>query len=201
MLIRPLIIDSTLLKCLKAGDEQTYRKVFDSFFPKITGFCIGFLKDQDKSKSIAQEAFIKLWLNRENIQKPSGISAYLYTAAKTECLNVLRHQQVVRRFNDRSLQQRENNLQIEALEEMDTDEDTMCHFMEELNRAIEKLPKKSRLVFTMSRMENKKIKDISKELGISQKAVEANMTRALKKLRESLSEFKSTIFFIDFFEF
>ena len=113
----------------------------------------------------------------------------------------MRHQQVVRRFNDRSLQQRENNLQIEALEEMDTDEDTMCHFMEELNRAIEKLPKKSRLVFTMSRMENKKIKDISKELGISQKAVEANMTRALKKLRESLSEFKSTIFFIDFFEF
>ena len=201
MAIDSLHINVIFLHKLKGGDEQAYRKVFDSLFPKITGFCMGFLKDEDKSKSIAQEAFIKLWLNRESIQKPSGITAFLYTAAKTECLNVLRHQKVVQRFKDHSLRQRENQLQIEVLEEIDTDEVTLAHFMEKLNRAIEKLPKKSRLVFIMSRIENKKVKEISVELGISQKAVEANMTRALKKLRESLAEFKSTIFFIDFLEF
>lgn len=201
MLMKPIIIDAFMLKRLKAGDELCYQEIFDHFYPKITGFCIGFLRDHDKSKSIAQEAFIKLWIHKGGIQKPSGITAYLYTAAKSECLNVLRHQKVVQRYKNHSLQQRENNLQIEALEEIDTDAETLADFRLKLNKAIAALPKKSRLVFTMSRMEHKKTKEISEELGISQKAVEANMTRALKKLRENLSDFKSTIFFIDFFEF
>ena len=41
----------------------------------------------------------------------------------------------------------------------------------------------------MSRMEGMKYKEIADKLGVSVKAVEANMSRALKKLRNDLKDY------------
>lgn len=58
-----------------------------------------------------------------------------------------------------------------------------------IDTTINDLPDKCREVFLKNRMENKKYQEIADELGISVKTVEAQMSKALRILREKLSEF------------
>jgi RNA polymerase sigma-70 factor (ECF subfamily) len=55
--------------------------------------------------------------------------------------------------------------------------------------AIEALPPRTREVFLMSRERNLRYSEIAEQLGVTVKAVEANMSRALRQLREKLSPF------------
>ena len=60
-------------------------------------------------------------------------------------------------------------------------------FRERLEKALAALPEKSRTVFLLNRVEGMKYKDIALLLGISVKAVEKRMHKALVEMRK-LSE-------------
>ena len=63
----------------------------------------------------------------------------------------------------------------------------------ELSQVIEKgislLPAKTQMVFKMSRIENRSIKEIAKDLNISEKAVEYHITQSLKIMRVHLKDY------------
>ena len=62
---------------------------------------------------------------------------------------------------------------------------------------IKKLPEKCREIFELNRFEGKKYAEISYKLGISVKTVEAQMSKALKAMREHLADYiHLLIFFI-----
>ena len=112
---------STHFLLFKKGDEKSFAFFFDLYFNQIVGFCTEFIKDRDKAKSIAQEAFLKLWLNKEKVQKLNGIKAFLYTSAKSDCLNLFRHKKVVNKYLNTSLRKREESLNISVLNAMNFD--------------------------------------------------------------------------------
>ncbi|WP_242135692.1 RNA polymerase sigma-70 factor [Aestuariivivens marinum] len=171
----------------KNGDEKAFKFYFDKYLENIIGFCVQFLYDEDKAKSVAQEAFIKLWVNRGKLVKENGISAFLYTSAKSDCLNLIRHNKVVSKYKDVKLQEYEDKLNLEVLDALQFDP---LHFSELellIEKAINDLPIRCKEVFVKRRKEDKKVFEIAKELGISIKAVEANMTRATKELRLKLA--------------
>ena len=81
---------------------------------------------------------------------------------------------------------------VEALSEPaeQADADTEANELETAIRdAIADLPPRTREVFLMSRERNLKYSEIAEQLGVSVKAVEANMSRALRQLRDRLSPF------------
>lgn len=176
------------------GDEKIFENIFKSNYNSIVGFCNQFISDTDKARSLAQEAFIKLWNGREKVETVNGIKSFLYTAAKTESLNYLRHEKVIRNYSTSILSARENNLNQETLESFNFDSLEFSELEELIKKTIEELPEKCKLVFIKSRFEGKKNQEIATELGIALKSVEANMTRALKILRNSLSDFLSVLF-------
>jgi RNA polymerase sigma-70 factor (ECF subfamily) len=57
---------------------------------------------------------------------------------------------------------------------------------ERINRIINKLPDRRRRIFCMHRFEGKKYSDISEELSLSVKTIEAEMTKALQALRKEI---------------
>lgn len=173
----------------KSGDELAFENIFKSNYNPLVGFCNQFVSDQDKAQSLTQEAFINLWLNREKIETLNGIKSFLYTYAKSVCLNYLRHKKVVSKYEDRQLLQKEEELNREVLESFDFNSLEFTELETLIQQAINELPDKCRQVFMMSRFDGKMNKEISEELNISVKAVEANMTRALKMLRIRLSEY------------
>ena len=85
----------------KEGDRRAFEYYFKKYYDSIVGFGIQFIGDQDKARSIAQDAFIKLWENREKVQKINGIPSFLYTSVKCDCLNLIRHNKVVRKYESK----------------------------------------------------------------------------------------------------
>lgn len=189
MTIERIDSENFFLHRFKSGDELAFEKIFKSNYNPLVGFCNQFVSDQDKAQSLTQEAFINLWLNREKIETINGIKSFLYTYAKSVCLNYLRHKKVVSKYEDRQLLQKEEELNREVLESFDFNSLEFTELETLIQQAINELPDKCRQVFMMSRFEGKMNKEISEELNISVKAVEANMTRALKMLRIRLSEY------------
>ncbi len=193
MTIEKTDLDDFFFHRFKKGDELAFEKIFKSNHHQIIGFCNQFINDKDKSKSLAQETFINLWINREKIETINGIKAFLYTYAKSSCLNYIRHKKVISKYEDKQLQLKEDQLNREVLESLDFSSLEFTEFEELIKQSINKLPEKCRQVFTMSRFEGKMNKEIAENLNISIKSVEANMTRALKTLRSDLSEYLPVI--------
>lgn len=177
----------------KKGDEKAFDFFFKLYYNQIVGFCIQFIGDRDKAKSIGQEAYVNLWVNRKKVRKIEGIKSFLYTSAKSDCLNLLRHQKVISKYKDNYIREKEGQLNIEVLNSMNFDAVMFSELEELIKTSIKKLPEKCKRVFVMRRIDNKKNNEIAMELNISVKAVEANMTRALKYLRYSLSDYISVL--------
>ncbi|MCY1722081.1 RNA polymerase sigma-70 factor [Prolixibacteraceae bacterium Z1-6] len=184
------------LLLFKSGDEKTFEVIFDANYEAIVGFCTQFIPDVDASKSIAQQAFINLWLNRYKVERVSGIRAFLYTAAKTGCLNYLRHEKYKMHYEKKATAEKENRLNQEILQSFQFNRLEYIELEEMIQAAIEKLPEKCRVVFIKSRFEGKKNKEIAEELGIAVKSVESNITRALKILREELKDVLPLVLFL-----
>ena len=180
----------------KIGNESAFNYFFLKYNKALIGFCLNFLYDKDKSASIAQEAFISLWQNKEKVETINGIKSFLYTAAKSKCLNILRHEKVVTKYKNQALQEKERLLNIEILNAFEFDSLTVKELRKTIDKAIEDLPEKTKEVFIKSRFENKKNQEIAMEMDFSIKSVEAHMTKALKILKGKLSHLHFLLLFV-----
>lgn len=171
--------ESVLHKQIKEGVESAFESVFKELYAPLSGYAVKYLKDLEQAEEVVQDVFCTLWEKRQNINITISLSSYLYTSVRNRCLNEIRRQK-----NRTSQSQQE-------LEEI-PDNDTRIEDLEldqQIEEAIRNLPEMSRKVFEMSRMEGLKYKEIADKLGITVKAVEANMSRALKKLRNDLKDY------------
>lgn len=196
MSLTPRQSDDLLFYDLKSGNEKAFTYFFKKYNGALVGFCLTFLYDKDQSTSIAQEAFISLWQNKDKLETVNGIKSFLYTAAKSKCLNVLRHEKVVTRYKSQTLLEKERQLNIEVLNSFEFDSLTFKELQESINKAIEDLPETTKTVFKKSRFENMKNKDIALDMKISIKTVEAHMTKAIKVLKSKLSDMHFILLFI-----
>ncbi|MCK9412593.1 MAG: RNA polymerase sigma-70 factor [Prolixibacteraceae bacterium] len=185
----PFHLDTYFLQHFQEGNESSFEEVFKTYYNRIVGFCQQFIGDKDQAQGVAQEAFVKLWLNRQKVETVNGIHSFLYTAAKTDSLNYLRHQKVIGKYRDKQLHLKEEELNREILESFDFDQLEFMELEKMIIRSINELPEKCRMVFELSRIEGKKNCEIAAQLNITVKSVEANMTRALKTLRVKLAEY------------
>ena len=62
----------------------------------------------------------------------------------------------------------------------------MKEYEEKLNNVLSQIPEGSREVFLMNRIEGLKYKEIAENLGLSVKAIEKRISKALEIIREKL---------------
>lgn len=171
-------------------NKRKFEKVYNFHFSFFYQIAFHFLHDEEDAKEVIQEAFIKLWEKQVYVKTESEIRNYLFILVRNRCLNLLRDKR-------KSLLQRDSPdylaAQINYKLLSVTGEDLMlsAELSEKIRLAISKLTPQCRQVFTMSRIDDLSNHEIAEKLQISVKAVEANMTRALKKLREELSGYLS----------
>lgn len=67
---------------------------------------------------------------------------------------------------------------------------------EKIRKVIETLPERCLVIFELNRFDGLTYKEISKQLDISVKTVENQMTKALKILREQLAEYLTLLLWV-----
>lgn len=167
-----------------ALDRPAFEQLFKSHFAYLCHFAGQYVQDRDAAQDICQQVFIRLWEKREEMDPNQSIPSYLFTAVKNRCLNHLRD---TKKYRSKIL-----DLDCGDLDFSREDQDLLA--AEELQRRIEEalasLPDKCRAVFERSRYRQMKYQEIAEELDISPKTVEAHMSKALKTLREALSDYE-----------
>ena len=129
---------------------------------------------------------------RKDILPPDcSIPAYLLTSLRNRALNCLREERRHRTVSENKIgiDLRELDFRISSLEDFAI----QPLFTEEINnivsRTIASMPARTKEIFLMSRKGRLKNTEISKELGITVKAVEYHITKALKMLRTALVDY------------
>ena len=185
-----------LFESFKEGNETAFTYFYEKYFSRITSFSVQFIYDKDEAENLAQEAFLHLWQNRETVESINGIQSFLYTYAKSRCLNMIRHNKVKDKFKSDILNQKERELDIEILNSVQFDTLELTELERLIQECISELPPKTREVFIKKRFEDKKNAEIAEEMQVTLKAVEAHMTKALKILKTRLSDYLFLIFIL-----
>lgn len=162
-------------------DKPQFEQLFRGHFVRLCHFAQSYIPDLDTAKEIVQQVFINLWETRDTISSEKSVVSYLYTSVRNRCLNWLRDHRKFRSYL----------LDIELEDSAVTMERDFIYESEvqlRIGQALEKLPAKCRKVFELSRFEEMKYREIADKLGISEKTVEAQVSKALKILRRELKE-------------
>ena len=174
-------------------DQQQFEQLFRSHFSYLCNYAAQYVGDMDTAQEICQKVFIRLWENRANIDPQQSIKSYLFTAVRNLCLNYIRDNKKYRSTvldldcGDFEVVGEEDHFAVEELQKR-------------IDEALNELPEKCRLVFEMSRFRGMKYREIAEELDISQKTVEAHMSKAMKQLRERLKDyFFLFLLFLEYF--
>jgi RNA polymerase sigma-70 factor (ECF subfamily) len=185
-----------LLFDLKKGDKKAFTQIFQIYNSRLSHFAKAYVIDPDIAMNMVQDAFLKLWENIKELKESTSISAYLYTITRNNCLNYLKHQKVEAKYHQKIIK---NSLELElnygALKRLEYDLYDFEEVQRIIDKTIELLSPQCKQVFMLSRFENQSNAEIAEKLGITVKAVEANITRALKIFRLELKDYLSLLFF------
>ena len=162
--------------CSYLCDEAVFKTVFDSYFKLLRNFLIYRYKNIERAEDTAQNAFVILWENC-SILKPEQAKSFLYTTAIRLSLNLIKHDKIVTNFELQSKQSETHQETPEFLL-------VASELQKQLEKAINDLPEKQRIVFLMNRFDNQSYTEIASLLDLSVKAVEKRMHLALLSLRK-----------------
>jgi len=173
--------DQELINSLQKGNEQAMDVLFRRHYSFICRTVYRILKDNNLAEDIAQEVFFGIWKKREQLNISTSVQAYLKRAAINKSLNFIRDQKV--KFDDEEKMPVLTSRQSSTQQQLEADD-----LQKMIDQAIDALPEKCRLVFTLSRFEEMTYQEIATELNISIKTVENQISKALKYLRVALKQ-------------
>lgn len=176
--------DREIIDLYKAGQqERAFREIVDSYSERLYWHVRRFLCSHEDTDDLLQDIFIKIWSALPSFRGDSQLYTWLYRIATNETLNFLNKQKV------RSALQFES-LSSKLEEKIDEDPwfngDSMQRL---LMKAIQKLPEKQRLVFTMRWFDDLSYEDISEILNTSVGALKASYHFATKKIKSFLEKY------------
>ena len=140
------------------------------------------ISDKAVTEEMTQEIFMKLWDKRAEMTI-DNFSAYLYSCVKHRCINYIQSRIVRKKYWER--------YKVYLPQEDDSTNKAVA--FNELREALEKglntIPEKSKVIFRLNRFEGQSIKEIAGRMNLSEKAIQYHLTRSVKELRVYLKEY------------
>ena len=170
------ITDQDLVIGIKKHDQTAFKELYYRYFKSLIWFACYRLHCMETSRDLVQEVFYKIWSKREQLDPSKSIKAYLYKILSNMIINHI------------ALNSSKTFLLDSIKEEEKTDNQYNIDIMIDIRTAIDNLPEKLKLVYTLSRIEGFKYEEIAEICGISVKAVEKRMTHTFLRLRKIFTE-------------
>ncbi|WP_147300432.1 RNA polymerase sigma-70 factor [Dyadobacter luteus] len=163
--------------------REWFEQVYKQYVKKLCTICYNVVGDEEVAREIVHNVFLSVWERRDVLDLHSDIEHYMVRAVKLSSLEHLRTS-VIRQKHLSIIASRQNS-------QANTTEQQIG--FSELKSRIElltsELPPQCRQVFNLSRDKGLSNKEIASLLNISEKTVEAHLSKALKYLRSQLNEF------------
>ena len=194
---------SSFIKGINEQHPTAYHQLYNEYYKALVLYAINFLSSQQAAEDIVQDVFMSLWNNRNNIDFDSELKPYLFRAIYNKSLDYLKSKKCT---EEESLDTIIARLELSHHSNENHEETLFAkEIQQEIVNYLKGQPENVRKVFVLSRYHGLKIKEIARQLELSQKTVEKYLSRVLKGLKECLiyKELLSFLlifsFFMDFF--
>ena len=162
--------DALLMAALKLDSHDAFVEIFRMYYSDLVMFCGQFVDSREACEDIVQDVFVKLWEDRRRLEIRRSLKSYLTVLAQYASGHHL------------------HLLSLSPGEHL---------FYSDLNAAFDdalsKLPEPVRDTLLLSLHDKLSYPQIATRLGVSVRTVEARMSKALKYIRGSLSDFKAPV--------
>lgn len=172
--------DDKLITGIKNNSEAAFDELFRKYYQKLVYFALKMLKNHDSANEVVQDLFVNFWEKRHQLEPRVSLQAYLYRAVYNNCIHLIK---------------KEKLYQGDELNLMNEPGEDFKNLLEEnelelrIFNLIEQLPTECKRIFKLSRFDELKYLEIADKLNLSVKTVETQMSRALKFLRNNLSDY------------
>ena len=158
--------------------EKGFTAIIKKYQEKLYWHIRRMVVDHDDANDVLQNVFIRVWNGLENFREDAQLYTWLYRIATNECLTYLEQQ---KKRSAVSLSDVESGLsnKIQADKHFDPN-----RLEWKLQLAIQQLPEKQRIVFTLRYYDEMPYEQMSKVLGTSEGALKASYHHAVKKIED-----------------
>lgn len=180
-----------LIVQLQQGDEQAFKKLVDEWQDMVYNTALGIVQNADDADDITQDVFIQVYQSVSSFKGESKFSTWLYRIVITKSLDHLKKKKRKKRFgfmqslfgnnSDEEIHPEEFNHPGVLMENKER--------AAELFKALQRLPDKQRIAFTLHRLEAQRHQDIAAVMELSVTAVESLIARAKRNLRQILKDY------------
>ena len=175
--------DSEIISLYEDGrHEEAFNGIVDTYTERLYWHVRRFLCSHEDTNDLLQDIFIKIWTALSTFRGDSRLYTWLYRIATNEVLNHLRKQKIKAMI---SLDSAGSILERKIDEDVYFNGDEM---QRELHKAIQRLPEKQRIVFSLRYFDEMKYEDISDITGTSVGALKASYHHAYGKVKGDLEK-------------
>ena len=158
---------------------RAFETLFRTYYEPLCRYAHRLIENLDAAEEIVQDLFYVLWKDREKLQIFTSINGYLYRAVKNKSLLYLEHEKVRENYRKAYAEH------AAALPDSTPQEELEYKELEQkIQETLSRLPERRQKIFRMHRLDGKKYGEIARELRISVKTVEAEMSKTLQELRD-----------------
>jgi len=172
--------DSELLVLFRdpATKESAYTSIIRKYQEKLYWHVRRMVVDHDDANDVLQNMFIRVWNGLENFREDAQLYTWLYRIATNESLTFLEQQ---KKRSSVSLSDVESGLEnkIKADKHFDA-----AKLEWKLQLAIQQLPEKQRVVFSLRYYDEMPYEEMSRVLETSEGALKASYHHAVKKIED-----------------
>ena len=156
---------------------KDFKMIYDAHFDDLRRYLIYRSGDQDLSKDIAQNVFMKVWTKKIEIAS-GNIKSLLFKMATDEFISHIRKKKVEKEYTE--------SIDLKLIREADNNDDLLEKKVL-FQKALNQLPEKQKTAFLMNKMQGLTYKEIAEILNLSQKAIEKRIGLALKALKQNIN--------------
>lgn len=185
-----MISDEKIIDRILEGETDLFRLLVERYHERIFILSRGFAHQEQDAEDITQETFLRAFMSLGSFKRKSEFSTWLYRIGVNTAYTFLKKRNRKKIFSS-----------YEALKETivgythtnininDTPHKDLVNkeLHELICKEIDKLPKKQREAFIMSRLDQMSQKEIANVMSLSVHAVESLIQRANKRLKEKLT--------------
>ena len=173
------VSDKELMEKVKSDDTSAFSVLVDRYKVRLLNLIYRLLQNRDEAEDILQEAFLRVYRERQSYDPTYAFSTWIYTITLNLCRNELKKR---KRFKFFGLDLIKNNREYAS--EAVRDDNRISSTLE---NAIGSLGVKYRTVFLLRDVNQLSYEQSSQSLGIPMGTVKSRVNRARLMLRDKLS--------------
>lgn len=155
---------------------REFKQIVMPLREKLQGFARNMLSNEFEAEDAVQEAFLKLWNARQQLENHPNIGGFAMQTLKNVCIDKLRSER--NKTSIDSIKCHDNGINpLEYTEQKDS--------INIIKNIISHLPNTQRIIITMRDIEGYELNEIAEIIGSDSSAIRVNLSRARKSVRDT----------------